>query len=84
MTEGVIATLYLLITFLFSMNLNGLYGKFKNGNDKITIYSLLATISLIVMFLGLSLYFWFKIPEIIIVAQVYLLTTMLFIKFKSK
>jgi multisubunit Na+/H+ antiporter MnhG subunit len=82
MLDTLIATLYLLISVLFLSNLSDLYAKFKQGNKKVSAYSLLATTSLIVMFVGSALYFLFKIPAIILASQIYMLGTMIFIKLK--
>jgi multisubunit Na+/H+ antiporter MnhG subunit len=83
MLDDTIALLYLIISVMFVFNLSDLYKKFKEGNKKVSVYSLLATISLIVMFIGSALYFLFKVPQIILVSQIYMLGTMLFIKLRN-
>jgi formate hydrogenlyase subunit 3/multisubunit Na+/H+ antiporter MnhD subunit len=80
--NSVVAVLYILITALFSINLIGIYNKYKN--NKISFYSLLATISLVVMFLSLSIYFATSKAMLVILAQIYLLGTMIYIKYSSK
>ena len=81
--DAIIAALYLAITTMFAANLSNIYRKYREGHPRITIYSLLATVSLIVAFLGLSLYFYFKIPLLLISVQIYLICTMLYIRMKN-
>ena len=83
MIDTIIASLYVAIGIMFSINFSDLYEKFKQGNKRVSAYSLLATISLIIMFFGLALYFWLKISEIILISQIYMLGTMLFIKYRN-
>lgn len=73
--------LYITITALFSYNLIGIFNKYKN--KKISIYSLLATISLVIMFLSLSIYFATSKVLLVIIAQLYLIGTMVYIKFAN-
>lgn len=78
-----IAILYGIISLLFASNLVKLYKKHRDGNKKITLFSLLATVSLVVSFAALTLYFIYFNPWIVLVAQTILLTTMLSILFKN-
>jgi len=83
MNTAVVA-LYIIITVLFSLNLKQLYQKYKEGNKKISKASLMATLSLILTFLSLSIYFIFSNLWIVIFSQIYLLSTMLVIKITTK
>jgi NAD/NADP transhydrogenase beta subunit len=80
MDQHFIASLiYLVITVMFSFNLKNLYKKFRAG--KTSSSTILATISLVVTFLGLTFYFASDHIWIVIAAQIYLIGTMLYIKF---
>lgn len=79
----IIAFLYGIISVLFAFNLNKLCGKFKDRNNKITIYSLFATSSLIISFVALCIYFLTFYYQIVIIAQLILLTTMIFILYTN-
>lgn len=82
MGHSLAALLYLIITILFSLNLKALYAKYKD--EKISLPTILATASLVVTFLLLSFYFVFAHIALVFIAQVYLISTMLYIKFFSK
>ena len=78
-----IAILYGIISLLFASNLIKLLGKYRSGNKKITIYSIFATISLVITFAALTLYFIYFNPWIVLLAQIIILATMLSILFKN-
>jgi hypothetical protein len=78
-----IAILYGIISLIFASNLAKLYQKYKEGNKKITIYSIFATLSLIITFIALTLYFITFNLFIVLTAQVILLATMILILYKN-
>ncbi len=84
MIEYIVSTLYFIVTLLFSWNFIVLVRKLRAGSKKVNGMSLLATSSLIVTFLSLSLYFLMNDPIIVVASVIYLLGSMVFIKFFSK
>jgi len=84
MLDSIIPSLFMVIALLFSSNLINLYRKYRSGYGKINHLSLMATISLIVMFGFLALYFVSFNKVIILIAQLYLILSMLYIRYSSK
>ncbi len=80
---SLIAILYGLISLMFASNLAKLYKKYNEGHAKITIYSILATVSLVITFISLTVYFITLNQFVVVAAQLILLATMLFILYKN-
>jgi uncharacterized membrane protein YfcA len=85
MLSYTIAIIYFIITILFGINLSNMISRIKNKTGDISPLSILATISLILHFAGLTIYFslvnnlW-----IVVLSQLFLIATMLYIRYKNK
>lgn len=78
-----IALLALIITGFFSYNFKEILKKIKEGKS-INKLSLLATSTLIIHFLCLSIYFWLNIELLVLLSEFYTLVCLIYLLKRKK
>lgn len=80
----VVSIIYLIITIMFAINLSNMIARIKNKSADVSPLSVLATISLVVQFTGLTFYFVVHNLWIVLICQIFLVSTMLYIRYRNK
>lgn len=76
--------LYILIGILFAYNFNVILQRIKKGSNKVNKYSLLATSSLTFIFWSEAVNHFGLSANLVLLAQLYLLWTVLYIAYSKK
>ena len=79
-----ITYIYIFISLLFTLNFIKLWKQLLAGSKKVNVMSLLATSSLVFQFFALAFYFYSKDATWVFVTQIYMILSMLYIKFIHK
>ena len=79
-----IGMLYFVISGMFAYNFSIIFQRIKGGSTKVNRYSLFATSSLVMIFFAEALSHLGLRPEWVLIAQAYLLWTMLYIVYIKK
>ena len=76
--------LYLIISTIFAYNFNVILQRIKKGSSKVNKYSLLATSSLVLIFFAEAISRFALASVWVLIAQLYLLATILYIAYSKK
>jgi hypothetical protein len=82
--SSTIGILYFIISALFAYNFSVIFQKIKDGSAKVNRYSLFATSSLVITFFAEALNHFGLGLEWVLIAQTYLLWTMLYIVYSKR